>query len=239
MSRRGAPPELFEIASLLLRYPEPDVLGRDPAAAAAAAGLQKRLRAPLERFLAHRRATSSIDLEREYVETFDTRRRCTLNVSYYLYGDTRRRGVALLRLKRMYAAAGLVLESDELPDHLPVMLGFAALAPDGYGEHVLQEHRVGIELLRFRSATTGGRMRTSWRLSRRPSTSRAVAEPGRPPARGRGAAGRAGRARAVRAARGHAARGAPVRAVQLLLWVALPYVGDRDLPRRPRLALPQ
>ena len=156
MSRRGAPPELFEIASLLLRYPEPDVLARDPDAAAAAAALPQRLRAPLERFLGHRRTTPAIDLEREYVETFDTRRRCTLNVSYYLYGDTRRRGVALLRLKRMYAAAGLVLEVDELPDHLPVMLGFAALAPPGYGEHVLQEHRVGIELLLL-SLRGGGR----------------------------------------------------------------------------------
>jgi nitrate reductase delta subunit len=88
-------------------------------------------------------------LEQEYVETFDLRRRRTLNVSYYLYGDTRRRGVALLRLKRLYAAGGLVLESDELPDHLPVMLEFAAFAPDGYGEQVLREHRVGIELLRL------------------------------------------------------------------------------------------
>ncbi|HEX2377477.1 MAG TPA: nitrate reductase molybdenum cofactor assembly chaperone [Gaiellales bacterium] len=147
MSLRGTPPEVFEIASLLLRYPEADLLARDPDAAAAAAELPQRLRAPLERFLAHRRETPGIDLEREYVETFDTRRRCTLNVSYYLYGDTRRRGVALLRLKRMYAAAGLALEADELPDHLPVMLGFAALAPPGYGEHVLQEHRIGVELL--------------------------------------------------------------------------------------------
>jgi nitrate reductase molybdenum cofactor assembly chaperone NarJ/NarW len=147
MSRRGAPPELFEIASLLLRYPDAAALARDAEIADAAAGLPNRLRAPCERFLAHRRDTPAIDLEGEYVETFDTRRRCTLNVSYYLYGDTRRRGVALLRLKRMYAAAGLVLESDELPDHLPVMLAFAALAPPGYGEHVLQEHRVGIELL--------------------------------------------------------------------------------------------
>jgi nitrate reductase molybdenum cofactor assembly chaperone NarJ/NarW len=147
MSRRGAPLELFEIASLLLRYPDQATLDRDPEAAEAAAGLPRRLRAPLERFLSHRRLSAGIDLEREYVETFDTRRRCTLNVSYYLYGDTRRRGVALLRLKRLYAAAGLVLESDELPDHLPVMLEFAALAPAGYGEHVLQEHRVGVELL--------------------------------------------------------------------------------------------
>ena len=144
---RGTPPEAFEIASLLLRYPSADVLDRDPEIAAAAAGLPSRLRGPLGRFLAHRRETPAIDLEQEYVETFDTRRRCTLNVSYYLYGDTRRRGVALLRLKRMYAAAGLMLDSDELPDHLPVMLAFAALAPPGYGEHVLQEHHVGIELL--------------------------------------------------------------------------------------------
>ncbi len=147
MSRRRTPPQLYEIASLLLCYPDPDVLARDVDAAGAATALPQRLRAPLERFLAHRRCTAGIDLEREYVETFDSRRRCTLNVSYYLYGDTRRRGVALLRLKRMYAAAGLVLDSDELPDHLPVMLEFAALAPEGYGEHVLQEHRVGVELL--------------------------------------------------------------------------------------------
>src|SRR5439155_10434091 len=115
----------------------------------AVAALPQRLRTPLERFLAHRRDAPPLDLEREYVETFDTRRRCTLNVSYYLYGDTRRRGVALLRLKRMYAAAGLVLDSDELPDHLPAMLEFAAFAPSGYGERVLPEHRVGLELLRL------------------------------------------------------------------------------------------
>jgi nitrate reductase delta subunit len=147
MSRRGAPPELFQIASLLLRYPSASVLERDAEVGDAVTALPARLRAPFERFLGHRRETPPLDLEREYVETFDTRRRCTLNVSYYLYGDTRRRGVALLRLKRMYAAGGLVLDSDELPDHLPVMLEFAALAPPGYGEHVLQEHRVGIELL--------------------------------------------------------------------------------------------
>ena len=147
MSR--AAPEAFEIASLLLRYPAQAELDRDPEVAAAAGRLPKRLRGPIERFLAHRSETPAIDLEQEYVETFDTRRRCTLNVSYYLYGDTRRRGVSLLRLKRLYAAAGLVLESDELPDHLPAMLEFAAFAPSGYGERVLQEHRIGLELLRL------------------------------------------------------------------------------------------
>jgi nitrate reductase molybdenum cofactor assembly chaperone NarJ/NarW len=144
------PPVLFQAASLLLRYPTAALLAADHEIAAAVAELPgESNRTQLSRFLAHRQAMSLIDLEREYVETFDTRRRCTLNVSYYLYGDTRRRGIALLRLKRMYQAAGLVLDSDELPDHLPAMLEFAAFAPAGYGQRVLQEHRIGLELLRL------------------------------------------------------------------------------------------
>lgn len=144
------PPVLYQVASLLLRYPTSALLGAEPEISTAVAELPgEGARTPLDRFLTHRRTLSLIDLEREYVETFDTRRRCTLNISYYLYGDTRRRGVSLLRLKRLYAAAGLVLESDELPDHLPAMLEFAAFAPSGYGERVLHEHRIGLELLRL------------------------------------------------------------------------------------------
>jgi nitrate reductase delta subunit len=56
--------------------------------------------------------------------------------------------VALLRLKRMYRAAGLPLEGPELPDYLPVMLEFAASAPGGQGEIALREHRPALELLR-------------------------------------------------------------------------------------------
>jgi nitrate reductase molybdenum cofactor assembly chaperone NarJ/NarW len=126
---RSTPPELFQIASLLLRYPTAKLLAADPEITAAVAKLPGAdTRTHLDRFLSQRRGMALIDLEREYVETFDTRRRCTLNISYYLYGDTRRRGISLLRLKRMYKAA------------------FAA---SGYGEHVLQEHRIGLELLRL------------------------------------------------------------------------------------------
>jgi nitrate reductase delta subunit len=148
-------PELLQTASLLLRYPTARLLAADAELADAARGLPRRSREPLERFLAHRREMPQLELEREYVEAFDTRRRCTLNVGYYLYGDTRRRGVALLRLKRMYAAAGLIPDSEELPDHLPLMLEFAAFAPSGYGERVLEEHRVGLELLRLALAADG------------------------------------------------------------------------------------
>ena len=57
--------------------------------------------------------------------------------------------MALLRLKKLYRAAGLPMESAELPDHLTVMLAFAALAPPGHGQTLLAEHRPAIELLRL------------------------------------------------------------------------------------------
>ncbi|HEY6888399.1 MAG TPA: nitrate reductase molybdenum cofactor assembly chaperone, partial [Solirubrobacter sp.] len=84
-----------------------------------------------------------------YVETFDLRRRASLHLTYYAHGDTRERGMALLRLKKLYRAAGLPMASAELPDHLTVMLAFAALAPAGHGEALLAEHRPAIELLRL------------------------------------------------------------------------------------------
>jgi nitrate reductase delta subunit len=136
--RRRAP---YRLLSLLLDYPRPE-LDAAIAGEAGADALQ-----PLLRWSAE---TSLVERQRRYVETFDLDRRTSLHLTYYLYGDTRKRGLALLRLKRMYAAAGLPLAADELPDFLPALLEFAALAPAGYGETVLGEHRLALELLRLR-----------------------------------------------------------------------------------------
>ncbi|HEY7208208.1 MAG TPA: nitrate reductase molybdenum cofactor assembly chaperone, partial [Gaiellaceae bacterium] len=91
---------------------------------------------------------SQLELAQAYVETFDLRRRTSLYLTYYLHGDTRKRGMALLRLKRLYAQAGLELAREELPDYLPLVLEFAALAPGDAGETLLREHRPELELLR-------------------------------------------------------------------------------------------
>ena len=87
--------------------------------------------------------------QQRYVDTFDLQRRSSLYLTYFRHGDTRRRGLSLLRLKRLYRAAGLVLEDGELPDYLPVMLEFAAMAPEGLGLRLLAEHRGDLELLRL------------------------------------------------------------------------------------------
>jgi nitrate reductase delta subunit len=57
--------------------------------------------------------------------------------------------MALLRLKRLFAAGGMAQSNGELPDYLPLMLEFAALAPPGIGETLLREHRPALELLRL------------------------------------------------------------------------------------------
>jgi nitrate reductase molybdenum cofactor assembly chaperone NarJ/NarW len=132
----------WALLSFLLRYPDERVV----AACADVHALDPGpVRDALERFVAEWRPPYA----EHYVETFDLRRRASLNLTYYAHGDTRERGMALLRLKKLYRAAGLPLESAELPDHLTVMLAFAALAGEGQGEALLAEHRPAVELLRL------------------------------------------------------------------------------------------
>jgi nitrate reductase delta subunit len=149
MRRRSRPEPPWALLSYLLRYPERDVAAAGPELAAEVASLPAGpVRDALERFMATWTDDHTV-LAARYVETFDLRRRATLELTYYAHGDTRERGMALLRLKKLYRAAGLPMASAELPDHLTVMLAFAALAPAGHGEAVLAEHRAAIELLRL------------------------------------------------------------------------------------------
>ena len=89
------------------------------------------------------------------MQTFDLDKRSALYLTFYSLGDRRDRGLALLRLKKLYRAAGLPLEGSELPDYLPVMLEFAAVAPPARGELVLRSTapRSSSSVSRFASST--------------------------------------------------------------------------------------
>jgi nitrate reductase molybdenum cofactor assembly chaperone NarJ/NarW len=79
------------------------------------------------------------------LEEFDLRRRSCLYLTYYPHGDTRRRGMALLRFQHAYHAAGFTLAEDELPDHLGVVCEFAAGGELAVGLRLLAEQRAGVE----------------------------------------------------------------------------------------------
>ncbi|QNP68312.1 nitrate reductase molybdenum cofactor assembly chaperone [Streptomyces roseirectus] len=147
---------LLRLCSLLLQYPDRElVAGRAELANAVAALPRSRAAGELAVFLAWFAGQEGEALERHYVEMFDLRRRSGLHLTYYLHGDTRRRGMALLTLSRRYRAAGWDVGGGELPDHLPVVLEFAALAGPGGGEAPLRQHRRGLELIRCALAEAG------------------------------------------------------------------------------------
>ncbi|MFJ5776426.1 nitrate reductase molybdenum cofactor assembly chaperone [Streptomyces sp. NPDC093094] len=139
---------LLRLMSLLLQYPDAELAAAGPELTGAVAGLPpspaaERLTAFTGWFAGQQPET----LEQHYVEMFDLRRRSSLHLTYYLHGDTRRRGMALLTLNQRYRAAGWDTGGGELPDHLPVVLEFAALAGPRAGEGPLRLHRRGLELI--------------------------------------------------------------------------------------------
>lgn len=143
----------WQVQSLLMSYPDERLLDRLPLLRTASATLSGPVGEPLLAFLDHLDRTPLTQLAADYVATFDHRKRFSPYLTYFAYGDTRKRGMALLRFKHAYRAAGLELtdgpDGGELPDHLAVVLEFAATGDSVAGQRLLVEHRAGLELMRL------------------------------------------------------------------------------------------
>ncbi|GAB3198069.1 hypothetical protein GCM10027062_11390 [Nocardioides hungaricus] len=142
-----------QAASYLLSYPDRSLLDRVPVLRAA---LAEHRVTSLDAFLDHLERTPLRELERQYVEVFDLSRRHALYLSYWTDGDTRRRGEVLGLFKAAYRESGFLVDtSGELPDYLPMVLEFAAIADPKAGEAMLREYRPSLELLRIGLAEDG------------------------------------------------------------------------------------
>lgn len=138
-------------ASLLLNYPEEDFDARLDAVAASLAGVPGAVATRLGAFIDAAHDLGPRGLEIHYVETFDQRRRCSLYLSYYSVGDTRQRGNAILAFRQQLAGLGIEEQTDELPDHLCVLLEALARVDDQRHDQAVEmvaSHREGIEVLR-------------------------------------------------------------------------------------------
>jgi len=136
-------------ASWLIDYPDDQLLERLPLLQRLIAGLPDRPRQGFERLIDALTTDDIFELRSEYVETFDTRRRGCLYLTYFSNGDTRRRGMALLKIKEQYRNAGLEVSDDELPDHLTYVLEFGAGHELVGAADILKTNRAGLELLRL------------------------------------------------------------------------------------------
>jgi nitrate reductase delta subunit len=142
----------WQAASLLLGYPDERLVADLPMIRGASYELPDALGDPLRTVVGHLERRVLEELQADYVATFDTRRRNSLFLTYFAHGDTRKRGVALLRFKQAYLRSGFVLDADaggELPDHLCVVLEFGATVDRRLGWGLLCDHRAGLELLRM------------------------------------------------------------------------------------------
>lgn len=68
-----------------------------------------------------------IDVQEAYVDLFDKSRQVSLHLFEHVHGESRERGMAMVNLREVYAQAGLVGETDELPDFLPMYLEYLSL----------------------------------------------------------------------------------------------------------------
>lgn len=144
----------LQAAALCLNYPDDAILEHVELLDATAAALPLAAATPLARFVDHLRTSEPGQLTRDYVDTFDLRRRCCLYLTYYTHGDTRKRGMALLEFTHAYRTAGITLVGGELPDHLGLVCEVAAREP-ATGLDLLRTNRAGIELLRTALAEAG------------------------------------------------------------------------------------
>ncbi|MDP3971351.1 MAG: nitrate reductase molybdenum cofactor assembly chaperone [Candidatus Nanopelagicales bacterium] len=137
------------LASRLFAYPDEALVADLPVMKEVAASLPADWRTLAEDYLSAISGRELLDLQSEYVSIFDMKRRCCLYLTYYLNGDTRRRGMALWRFQETYRMAGWQVNHGELPDFLPVLLEFAAAGSDEElaARELLEEHREGLEVL--------------------------------------------------------------------------------------------
>ena len=115
----------YQILSRLLLYPEPELIAHLPQLDAALAAVPEQ-QALLRPLLAHLESSSLIDLQQQYVATFDRNPSHSLHLFEHIHGESRDRGQAMVDLMEEYKRHGLQMTGDDLPDFVPLFLEFLA-----------------------------------------------------------------------------------------------------------------
>lgn len=79
-----------------------------------------------------------LDLQEEYVDTFDRVRSLSLHLFEHVHGDSRDRGQAMVDLAERYKELGFSLAASELPDYLPVFLEYLSMLPQDEAREELE-----------------------------------------------------------------------------------------------------
>lgn len=85
----------------------------------------------LSGFLHNLRGRSLIELQEDYVQTFDLTPDNTLHLTHHLFEEQdRNRGPTLIHLSEYFKSSGYELVENELPDYLPLLLEYVSTLED-------------------------------------------------------------------------------------------------------------
>lgn len=121
------------IMSRLLEYPDAALWQHQQEmfeALASSEKLSKEDAHALGVFLRDLVAQDPLDAQAAYSELFDRGRATSLLLFEHVHGESRDRGQAMVDLMAQYERHGLLLDSHELPDHLPLYLEYLAQLPE-------------------------------------------------------------------------------------------------------------
>lgn len=132
----------FKVLSLLLSYPQAEwvneldlieeVLDEEQ-------GKNGKARQQLADLLHSLRTESLLDVEQNYVATFDRNPSHSLHLFEHIHGESRDRGMAMVNLIEEYRKHGLDMDADELPDFVPLFLEYLSQLPDQQALNMLGE----------------------------------------------------------------------------------------------------
>ena len=129
---------IHRILSALLSYPQDELLEALPEIREAL-GAFPQARQRLEPLLAFLSAHTLIELQENYVATFDRNPSHSLHLFEHVHGESRDRGQAMVDLLETYRRGGFEPAVSELPDHVPLFLEFLSLLPKAEGQALLDD----------------------------------------------------------------------------------------------------
>ena len=148
--------DAIRICSILLRYPDQNVTQYLNSIRNELELLPSYFKKRIERFIDYYMSRDIIELQEEYVRTFDMNEENTLYLTYHITGDSEDRGLELLKIKNLYSSSGFSPQTSELPDYLPLFLEFLSVADAKtvsyaiklYGEYI---SKIGESLAKWKS----------------------------------------------------------------------------------------
>lgn len=138
---------VFKLASIVLQHPESEWQETEELKLEIAKVDHQLIRMLFNQFMQYLNSNSIMTLCENYARTFDFSESTTLYLTHRIFAENPDRGKGLVRLKQEFVQAGFPLESDELPDFLPLVLEFCSFAPIEAVQKILLIHRKSFDLL--------------------------------------------------------------------------------------------